>query len=261
MNVRLKQSAAMHPGEGPVLKIIPALDLRGGRVVRLRQGDYARETGYDVDALEQARKYRDAGATRLHVVDLDGARVGSFENLGVIESLAGLGLELQAGGGVRSEADLRRLFDIGVHRVVVGSVAIKDPDRVIEWISNNGADRLVIALDTRQVEGHWQLSSAGWTESARLTLDDLAPRYESNGARHLLCTDIERDGMLSGPNLDLYTHLSRIAPSLSVQASGGVRDQADVAALKGMVDGVILGRSLLEGRLDLGGALARTLHD
>ena len=238
------------------LEIIPALDLRGGRVVRLRQGDYSRETGYAIDAMEQARRYRDAGATRLHVVDLDGARAGKFENLGVIESLAGLGLELQAGGGVREDADLHRLFDIGVQRVVLGSIAILEPDRVFEWISTHGPERLVIALDTRRVEGRWQLCSAGWTEAASVSLDELAPRYETGGARHLLCTDIDRDGMLSGPNLELYAHLAEMAPGLIVQASGGVRDLADVVSLKGKVAGVILGRSLLEGQLDLAEVLS-----
>lgn len=237
------------------LEIIPALDLRGGGVVRLRQGDYAQETGYALDPVEQAQRYRDAGARRLHVVDLDGAREGRFENLAVIEALARLDLDVQAGGGVRNEADLKRLFDAGVQRVVVGSVAVKECARVIDWIANYGAERLVIALDTREIAGIWTLSSAGWTEAAATTLDELAPRYEQAGARHLLCTDIARDGMLSGPNLDLYAHLARIAPGLAVQASGGVRDLADVKSLQGKAAGVILGRSLLEGHLDVAGAL------
>ncbi len=237
------------------LEIIPALDLRGGRVVRLRQGDYAQETGYAIDAVEQAQRYRDAGARRLHVVDLDGAREGRFENLAVIEALARLDLDVQAGGGVRGEDDLRRLFDAGVQRVVIGSVAVREFARVIEWIGRHGSERVVIALDTREVDGVWTLSSAGWTEAAVTTLDELAPRYGKAGARHLLCTDIARDGMLSGPNLDLYAHLARIAPALAVQASGGVRDLADVRSLQGKAAGVILGRSLLEGHLDLTGAL------
>lgn len=237
------------------LEIIPALDLRGGRVVRLRQGDYAQETGYALDAVEQAQRYRDAGARRLHVVDLDGAREGRFENLAVIEALAKLDLDVQAGGGVRGEDDLRRLFDAGVRRVVVGSVAVKECARVIDWIASYGAERLVIALDTRELDGIWTLSSAGWTEAAAMTLDELAPRYEQAGARHLLCTDIARDGMLSGPNLELYAHLAQVAPGLAVQASGGVRDIEDVKALQGKAAGVILGRSLLEGHLDVAGAL------
>ena len=237
------------------LEIIPALDLRGGRVVRLRQGDYARETGYALDAVEQAQRYRDAGARRLHVVDLDGAREGRFANLAVTEALVRLDLAVQAGGGVRNEADLTRLFNAGVERVVVGSVAVREFGRVIEWIERFGSERLVIALDTREVNGIWTLASAGWTERASTTLDDLAPCYQQAGARHLLCTDIGRDGMLSGPNLKLYAHLARIAPGLAVQASGGVRDCADVQALQGKAAAVILGRSLLEGKLALDEAL------
>lgn len=237
------------------LEIIPALDLRQGRVVRLRQGDYARQTEYELDAVEQAQSYRESGARRLHVVDLDGAREGHLENLAVIEALAKLDFDVQAGGGVRDEADLKRLFDVGVQRVVLGSVAVKDCEQVIDWIETYGAARLVIALDTREIDGVWTLSSAGWTEAAATTLDELAPLYQQAGAIHLLCTDIARDGMLSGPNLDLYAHLARIAPHLSVQASGGVRDLGDIKALQGKASGVILGRSLLEGHLDLREAL------
>ncbi len=238
------------------LQIIPALDLRGGRVVRLRQGDYARETGYAIDAVEQARRYRDDGARSLHVVDLDGARDGRLDNLQTIEALAALDLRIQAGGGVRGEADLQRLFDAGVACVVVGSLAVREPERVIGWLDAFGADRIVVALDTRQQDGRWTLPVSGWTEAAGMFLDDLAPRYERAGACSLLCTDIDRDGMLSGPNLDLYTHLAQIAPTLAVQASGGVRDLGDVRALQGRAAAVILGRSLLEGRLDLAEALA-----
>jgi phosphoribosylformimino-5-aminoimidazole carboxamide ribotide isomerase len=237
-------------------EIIPALDLRGGRVVRLRQGDYARETAYALDAVEQALRYRDAGARLLHVVDLDGARDGAFENLRVIDALARIDLVLQAGGGVRSEADLRRLLDLGVQRVVVGSLAVRQPERVIEWMGMFGADRIVVALDTRWLDGRWALSTSGWTEPATATLDELAPRFAVAGARHLLCTDIDRDGMLCGPNAALYAHLRESVPSLAVQASGGVRDLDDVKALRNHAAAVILGRSLLEGHLDLADALA-----
>ena len=234
------------------LEPIPALDLRGGRVVRLRQGDYARESAYVVEPLEQARRYADAGARRLHVVDLDGARSGQLENLRVIEALAGLDLAVQAGGGVRSEGDAQRLFDAGAGRVVVGSLAMREPDRVVGWIARFGAERIVIALDTRSVDGVWRLAAGGWTEAVEATLDALAPRFADAGARHLLCTDIDRDGMASGPNLDLYLHLGVLAPTLTVQASGGVRDLADIDALRTTpAAAVILGRCLLEGKLDL----------
>lgn len=238
--------------------IIPAIDLRAGRVVRLKQGDYAQETRYGFDACTLAADYADAGATWLHLVDLDGARSGAFENLRVIEKIAAAErLAVQAGGGVREEDDVQRLLDAGVARVVVGSVAVRAPALVEKWIARHGEDRLCIALDTRCEDGIWRLPSAGWTQSEGATLDQLAPRYAVAGAKHLLCTDISRDGMLSGPNLDLYAQVQRIAPQLSLIASGGVRDLADVQALRAQgVAGVVLGRSLLEGKFTLAEAFA-----
>jgi phosphoribosylformimino-5-aminoimidazole carboxamide ribotide isomerase len=238
-------------------EVIPAIDLRGGQVVRLRQGDYAQETRYDVGPSELAERYADAGARWLHVVDLDGARAGDLSNLSVIEAMAKAGLRVQAGGGVRAEEDVHRLFAAGVTRVVVGSVAIRDPESVAKWLTRHGADRFTIALDTRWRGDHWSLPSAGWTESESRTLDELAPWYAEKGARHLLCTDIERDGMLAGFNLDLYQHLTHVVPELAVQASGGVRSLEDIRAARSAgAGGVILGRALLEGRFTLEGALA-----
>ncbi|HEX7112025.1 MAG TPA: 1-(5-phosphoribosyl)-5-[(5-phosphoribosylamino)methylideneamino]imidazole-4-carboxamide isomerase [Mizugakiibacter sp.] len=237
--------------------VIPAIDLREGRVVRLYQGDYARQTGYAVDPVTLARRYAEADAEWLHVVDLDGARDGAFANLRVIEAIARSGLRVQAGGGVRVEDDARRLLDAGVARVVVGSLAVREPDRVLDWIARLGAERVVPALDARRRDGAWCLPSAGWTAQEPATLEQLAPRYAAAGARHLLCTDIDRDGTLVGPNLTLYADLAALAPGLAVQASGGVRDVADVRALHAAgVAGVVLGRSLLEGRLTLAEALA-----
>ena len=237
--------------------IIPAIDLCAGRVVRLAQGDYDRQTGYEVEPLALARVYHAAGAHWLHLVDLDAARSGKFENLDVIEQIAATGLKVQAGGGVRGDADLQRLFDAGVERAVVGSLAVRDPQQVESWLVQHGAERLCVALDARQDEGgRWMLPVKGWTEQSGIALDELAPRYLRAGARHLLCTDIERDGMLSGPNLDLYAYLRRLVPELNVQASGGVRDSDDLRALRDHgAAAAILGRSLLEGRLTLAEAL------
>lgn len=237
--------------------IIPAIDLRDGNVVRLRQGDYSQQTRYRVDPLRLAQDYAAAGATWLHVVDLDGARTGNLANFRLIEALAGTALQLQAGGGVRSEDDLERLFDAGVARVVLGSVAIREPERVAAWLTRYGPERLCIALDTREENGIWRLPSEGWTQTEAPTLEALALRYAAAGAVHVLCTDIHRDGMLSGPNLGLYTYLRQLAPELRVQASGGVRDIADVRGVRELgLAGVVLGRSLLDGRLDLVDALA-----
>lgn len=238
-------------------QVIPAIDLRGGQVVRLKQGDYAQQTTYAADPRVLASRYARAGARWLHLVDLDGARSGQLENLKVIQAIAADGMAVQAGGGVREEADLQRLFDAGVRRAVLGSVAIRDPERVADWLSKYGAERLTLALDTRRIGARWTLPSAGWTELETRTLDELVPWYAERGARHLLCTDIDRDGMLAGFNLDLYRHLADSAPTLAVQASGGVRSLADIrAAREAGAQGVILGRALLEGRFSVEEALA-----
>jgi phosphoribosylformimino-5-aminoimidazole carboxamide ribotide isomerase len=237
-------------------EVIPAIDLRNGCVVRLKQGDYAQQTTYAADPRELAQRYADAGARWLHLVDLDGARSGNLENLAVIQSIAARGVQIQAGGGVRSGEDLRRLFDAGVQRVVLGSVAIRDPELVTVWLTAHGTERLTIALDTRRIDGRWTLPSAGWTESETRTLDELAPWYAAQGARHLLCTDIDRDGMLAGFNLELYRHLAQSVPQLAVQASGGVRSLDDIRAARDAgTSGVILGRALLEGRFTVEEAL------
>lgn len=237
--------------------VIPAIDLRGGQVVRLRQGDYAQQTTYAADPRELARRYADAGARWLHLVDLDGARSGQPGNLAVIAAIAADGMAIQAGGGVREEADVQRLFDAGVQRVVLGSVAIRDSARVVGWLAKYGAERLTLALDTRNTNGRWVLPSAGWTEVEARTLDELAPWYATHGARHLLCTDIDRDGMLAGFNLDLYRHLAASVPQLALQASGGVRSLDDIRAARDAgAKAVILGRALLEERFTVAEALA-----
>lgn len=239
------------------MDIIPAIDLRAGRVVRLAQGDYARQTVYPDDPVALAASYAALGARWLHVVDLDGAQAGGLTNLPVIEAIARTGLRVQAGGGVRGIADVHRLFDAGVERVVLGSLAIRDSRRVADWLQRHGGERFTIALDTRWMEDRWMLPSAGWTQAETRTLDELAPWYAAHGARHLLCTDIDRDGMLAGFNLALYRHLAEIAPALAVQASGGARSVEDIRAARvAGARGVILGRGLLEGLFTLTEAVA-----
>ena len=238
-------------------EVIPAIDLREGRVVRLRQGDYARETVYHIDPVALARGYADEGARRLHVVDLDGARSGRFENLAVIEDIArSCTLEVQAGGGVRSSEDLRRLYSAGVTRVVLGSVAVRDPEAAAGWIGEFGADQLVLALDVRRQGDVWSLPVHGWTQDSGVELAGLAEHYTRAGARHVLCTDISRDGTLGGFNLDLYRDLRGLAPDFALQASGGACSLEDIRAVRSTgVSAVVLGRALLERRLTLTDAL------
>jgi len=238
-------------------EVTPAIDLRGGRVVRLRQGDYARETVFADDPLELARRYAAEGAKWLHVVDLDGARAGAFENLAVIESICRLdGLQVQAGGGVRGEGDLRRLYAAGVARVVVGSMAVRDPDAMAAWLHDFGPDRLVLALDVRGKAGAWRLAVHGWTEETSAALDTLVAYYARAGACHVLCTDIARDGTLGGFNLDLYRDLRSHGADLQIQASGGACSLEDIRAVREVgARAVILGRGLLEGNFSLADAL------
>ncbi len=239
--------------------VYPALDIREGRVVRLRQGDYAQETSYGDDPLPRAQAFAAQGAQWMHLVDLDAARAGGYTLAPLLAAIRQhTPLQVQTGGGVRGRDDVARILDAGANRVVVGSLAVRRPDEVLGWLDEFGAERITIALDARQdAQGQWQLPVHGWTENAGVTLDDLAQRYARAGMRHLLCTDIARDGMLSGPNLDLYAHLSRLLPGVAVQASGGVRDVADVAAARAAgCAGAVLGKALLEGRLQLQEALA-----
>ncbi|MCS4229687.1 1-(5-phosphoribosyl)-5-[(5-phosphoribosylamino)methylideneamino] imidazole-4-carboxamide isomerase [Stenotrophomonas maltophilia] len=239
--------------------VYPALDIREGRVVRLRQGDYAQETRYGDDPLPRAQAFARQGAQWMHLVDLDAARAGGYTLAPLLAQIRQqAGLHVQTGGGVRGREDVQRILQAGAGRVVVGSLAVREPDAVIGWLAEFGPERITIALDARQdQDGQWQLPIHGWTENAGVTLDVLAQRYAAAGMRHLLCTDIARDGMLAGPNLDLYRHLAALLPGVAIQASGGIRDVADVAASRAAgCSGAVLGKALLEQRMDLAEALA-----
>ena len=239
--------------------VYPAIDVREGRVVRLRQGDYADETRYGDDPLAFAQSYADAGATWLHLVDLDAAKAGGYTLQPLLRDIvASTGLQMQTGGGVRTREDVAALLDAGASRVVIGSLAVRDPASVLAWIGEFGSERITVALDTRRdADGIWRLPVHGWTETASETLDELLRRYADGGLQHVLCTDIERDGMLSGPNIELYRGVCAMHPALQLQASGGVRDVADViAAREAGCGGAVLGKALLEGRLSLPEALA-----
>jgi len=241
------------------LRLYPAIDVREGRVVRLAQGDYARETRYADDPFLIARNYADAGAGWLHLVDLDAARSGGYTLAPLLARLKSeTGLRVQTGGGVRSEADVEALLAAGADRVVVGSLAVREPGRVAGWFARFGSECITVALDTRRDEaGRWRLPVHGWTEEGGKELETLAAAYADVGLRHLLCTDIARDGMLTGPNVGLYRYLCARFPQLAVQASGGVRGSGDLlSAREAGCAGIVLGKALLEGRLDLAELLA-----
>jgi len=239
--------------------VIPAIDVRNSRVVRLSQGDYARETVYNDSPLAVARRYEDAGARWLHLVDLDAARHGGYSLHELLAQLRhSTSLQIQTGGGIRFEADVETLLALGAARVVVGTTAVREPLRVMDWLRRYGGERITLALDARQDEtGVWRLPVAGWTEHSDENLVDLLQRYADAGLKHLLCTDIARDGMLGGFNLDLYRMLALRWPQLRIQASGGVRSVGDVlAAREAGASAAILGRALLEDRLELAEVLA-----
>ncbi len=239
--------------------IYPAIDVRDGRVVRLAQGDYGRQTEYDESPSELAKHYREAGATWLHLVDLDAALSGGYSLCPLLERIkAETGLKVQTGGGLRSESDIERLLKTGADRVVVGTVAVREPDRVSRWLHRFGPDKLAVALDTRQdASGRWRLPVKGWTEDSPRTLGDLLQTYDGHGLRHVLCTDIARDGMLGGFNFGLYERLLLRWPGLLLQASGGGAELDELRALREFgVAGAVLGRALLEERFTLPEALA-----
>lgn len=235
--------------------VYPAIDVRAGGVVRLRQGDYARETRYPDAPLELAQQYARQGAHWLHLVDLDAARGGGY---GLADLVAGIKatttLRVQTGGGVRRQPDVEAILEAGADRVVIGSVAIREPALAGAWLQAFGPERLVFALDARRsAQGRWILPSHGWTEASGVAFEELLARHVANGLRHLLCTDIARDGMLGGLNVSLYGWLREFAPGLQLQASGGVRGVGDVLAARSAgCAGVVVGKALLEGgcRLD-----------
>lgn len=239
--------------------LIPAIDVRDGRVVRLQQGDYGRQTTYAMDPLAQALAYAQAGVEWLHLVDLDAARLGGFSLAPLVAEIKrGSALKVQAGGGVRSHAQLAAMFAAGVDRAVIGTLALTDKPAVRAWLAEFGPERLTLAFDVkRDAEGRWRCASHGWTELSNDGLDDVLAEYVDAGLRHVLCTDIARDGLLGGYNLELYAHLRARWPALQVQASGGVAGLDDIRAVKSLgVPGAILGRALLEGRFTLAEAMA-----
>lgn len=232
--------------------IYPAMDLMGEKVVRLRQGRFEDSTTYPADPQDALARFAAAGAQWAHVVDLDGARAREPVQHDLIARLAAaVPLRLQVGGGVRSREHVERLLAAGVARVVLGSVAVREPELVRQWIAEFGAERITLALDVRMAAGEPHVAISGWTEDSGLTLWDVARRFPN--ARHLLLTDIGRDGELSGPNFELLDEAVERLPHLQVQASGGVSSGADLERLP--TAGAIVGKALWEGHLALEEAL------
>ena len=238
--------------------VYPAIDLRQGVCVRLMHGRFDAVTRYDADPAARLAAFAGAGAEWVHIVDLDGAEAGRAVQHGLIGELVGsLDVRIQSGGGVRSADDVQRLLDAGVSRVVVGSLAVSAPDEVAAWLDRFGPDRLTLAFDVRADGGRYVPALKGWTEAAGIDLWAALDRYPAGAAKHLLLTDVGRDGALTGPNLDLLGEIVRRRPDLQVQASGGVAALADLTAARALgCAGAIVGRALYEGRFTVEQALA-----
>lgn len=237
------------------MNVIPAIDLRGGQCVRLFQGDFDRQTEYAIDPVTVAQTYAVAGMTRLHIVDLDGARSGRQGNHELIRSIVnGSDISVQLGGGIRELAQVEAWLDAGVTRVLIGTLAITETQMVGEWMLRFGPERIALALDVNIGEdGVPRIATHGWARPSETTLWQCIDTFAASGLQHVLCTDISRDGAMAGPNVALYSELVARYPGLSLQASGGVRDMRDLERLRaGGVAAAICGRALLDGRISAG---------
>ena len=240
------------------MKLIPAIDLLDGRCVRLLHGDFDQVTPYPAAPAKLARDYADAGAEWLHVVDLAASRDGADADTSALFKLLSEAPQLvQTGGGVRGETDISNRLEAGAARVVIGSLSVTDSSGFVAWLRHFGAEKLVAALDVRIDDAGipWPRIH-GWTSRGDRDLWQLLDELAAGGLRHLLCTDISRDGALSGPNLDLYSEITRRYPRLQLQASGGVSSLADLENLKPTgASGVITGKALLDKRFTVREAL------
>lgn len=232
--------------------IYPAIDLMGGGIVRLRQGKFDDATRYDDAPADALKRFADAGAEWAHIVDLDGTRAGAPVQHGLIVDLArNTPLKLQVAGGFRTAEQVARMLDGGVSRVVIGSLAVRRPELAQSFIADFGPERIALALDVNVKDGTPFVAISGWTEDSGMSLWDVAARFPES--RHLLLTDIGRDGMLEGPNFVLLEEAQQRLPDLTIQASGGVSSIDDLRRLR--TAGAIIGKALWEGRVDLSEAV------
>lgn len=239
--------------------IIPALDLIDGNVVRLHQGDYGQQRDYGNDPLPRLQDYQQQGGQVLHLVDLTGAKDPAARQIPLLRKLlAGISVPVQVGGGIRSAEDVAALIEAGASRVVVGSTAVRQPEEVKQWFQRFGADALVLALDVRiAADGSKNIAVSGWQEDSGVTLEQIVDEFLPYGLKHVLCTDISRDGTLSGSNVALYQEICARYPQVAFQSSGGIGSLEDIAALRSSgVKGVIVGRALLEGKFTVKEAIA-----
>ena len=229
--------------------IIPAIDLMDGKCVRLTQGDYGQKKEYSADPVDMARQYEDCGVTRLHVVDLDGARAKKPCNLRVLENIASrTGLDIEWGGGIKDASSLRSTLDAGADRIICGSIAVDDRATFTSWLKDFGPSRLILGADVRD----GKVATHGWLKDSGLSLDELMGWYVPDGLSQMICTDISKDGMLQGPDFDFYVGLKQTWPSVDVTLSGGISCMDDLCKAEELgIHSVIMGKAIYEGRITL----------
>lgn len=231
------------------MKIIAAIDIMDGKCVRLTQGNFGSKKVYDEDPVEMAQRFEDANLEYIHVIDLDGAQQGAVTNWQTLEDIrANTALRIDFGGGVKTTEDVEQLLELNVDRINVGSVAVKEPEKFNDWIRQFGSDNFILSTD---VKGN-EIKVNGWQDKTGVTIYDIIEQYQPTGIEHVTCTDISADGMLKGPNFELYKQLISRFPKLKFTASGGVSSMDDLAQLKPLgVYGVIIGKAIYEGKVTL----------
>ena len=232
-----------------MINVIPAIDLIDGKCVRLTKGDYNQKKQYDASPVDMALRYQDIGIHRLHVVDLDGAKSSSPKNLHVLEEIAiRTSLEIEWGGGIKSDQALYDAYNAGADYLIIGSVAVSKPDLFARWLDEYGGNRLILGADIND----GRVAINGWLEKSRQTIDALIDRFVPNGLREVICTDIAKDGMLQGPTFDLYARLQAKYPEQDIIVSGGISKMDDIRRLDEMhLRHVIVGKAIYEGRITL----------
>jgi phosphoribosylformimino-5-aminoimidazole carboxamide ribotide isomerase len=231
------------------MEIIPAIDIIDGKCVRLSKGDFSTRKVYNEDPLEVARQFQDAGLTRLHLVDLDGAKLGKIVNYQVLERIAArTTLVIDAGGGIKSDDDVRIVFECGASMITAGSVAVKNPDTARRWIKQHGAAKVFLGADVKDNF----IAVSGWMEKSTTKLDDFLDSWLGEGFQTVICTDISRDGMLEGPAVELYKSMLLRLPEMKLIASGGVSNMADLDDLsRAGLHAAIIGKAIYENRIRL----------
>ena len=231
------------------MQLIPAIDIIGGQVVRLTQGDYQQKTVYADSPAEVARHFEQLGFTRLHVVDLDGAKSKHVVNIEALRQITeATGLVVDFGGGVKTDEDIELAFKAGAAMVTVGSIAVSQPERVNKWLEEYGPERIILGADVR----NGRVSVNGWQEDSSLQLIPFLQRYVDMGVSHVLCTDISRDGMLQGPATLLYEEVLKVFPQMQLIASGGVSSLNDLKSLRSAgLPAVVFGKAIYEGKINL----------